>query len=325
MKANRFFEKILYRWPVKVCCLIIAIALYLFHQASLTEKRSFVIPLTAIEDGAVQHVGDFASTVTVVVRANTEQISSVHSNQLQAYVNLSNISKSGEYNLPVKVKVADEIKVFDPFEIKVKPENIKIKVETKDLKFIPLEASIVGEPEHGYEITEITIDPPFVEVTGPASVIENTRKIYLDRIDVTGLTQKEVFEADYKSINKLLSIKEKGPFNVTLMIEAKQMERKIENIEVTLLGLNDKFYLKDDPMPVWVNLEGSMPVLEDYIPGRRFVTVDLSKITEAGEYDLPLLYNIPNYFTLLESSDEIIHVNLLEHTPDDTAEEEAQE
>ena len=313
MKANRFFEKILYNWPVKVCCLIVAIALYLFHQASLTEKRSFVIPLTVVEEGAVQHTGDFTSTVTVVVRANTEQISSVHSNQLTAYVNLNNVAKNGEYNLPVKVKVDDELMGFDPFEIKVKPEYIKIKAETKDLKFIPLEASIVGEPEHGYEITQISIEPPFVEVTGPETIIENTQKIYLDRIDVTGLSQKEIFEADYKSVNKLLTIKEKGPFKVTLMIEPKQMERTIEDVEVTVLGLNERFYLKDDVIPVWVTLEGSMPVLEDYIPAKRFVTIDLSKITEPGEYDIPLNYNIPNYFELLEKSDETIHITVLEY------------
>ena len=321
MKANRFFEKILYNWPVKVCCLIIAIALYLFHQASLTEKRSFVIPLTVIEDGAVQHTGDFTSNVTVVVRANTEQISSVHSNQLIAYVNLNNISKNGEYNLPVKVDVADEIMAFDPFEIKVKPEYIKIRAETKDLKFIPLEASIVGEPEHGYEITDITIEPAFVEVTGPESVIENTQKIYLDRIDVTGLSQKGIFEADYKSINKLLSIKEKGPFEVIVMIEPKQMERTIEEIPVTVLSLNEKFYLENDIQPVSVTLEGSMPVLEDFIPARRFVTVDLSKILEPGEYDIPVIYNIPGYFELIEASDETVHINVLEHKVEEEIEE----
>lgn len=322
MKANQFFEKILYNWPVKVCCLIIAIALYLFHQASLTEKRSFVIPLNVIEEGAVQHVGDFTSTVTVVIRANTEQISSVHSNQINAYVNLNNISKNGEYSFPVKIKVADEIMAFDPFEIRVKPENIKIKVETKDLKFIPLEASIVGEPEHGYEITEVEIDPAFVEVTGPASVIENTQKIYLDRIDVTGLTRNETYEVEYKSINRLLSIKEKGPFKVSLSIDPKDMERIIEDIPVTLLSLDEKFYLKDDIISVWVKVQGTMPLLENYIPGRRFVTLDLSSVSQAGEYDLPLVYNIPDYFTLIETSDQTVHITVLEHSNE---EEEAGE
>ena len=317
MKANRFFEKILYNWPVKVCCLIIAIALYLFHQASLTEKRSFVIPLNVVEEGAVQHTGDFTSTVTVVVRANTEQISSVHSNQLNAYVNLNNITKNGEYNLPVKVKVDDELMSFDPFEIKVKPEYIKIRAESKDIKFIPLEASVVGEPEHGYEVTEVTIEPAYVEVTGPESIIENTSKIYLDKVDVTGLTQKQTFETQYKSVNKLISIKETGPFQVTLMIEPRSMIRTINDIEVTVLSLDEKFYLQDDILPVWVTLEGSMPVLEDYVPVRRFVTADFSKIKEPGEYDIPLTYNIPSYFYLEETSDDFIHVTVLENLPEE--------
>ena len=317
MKANRFFEKILYNWPVKVCCLIIAIAIYLFHQASLTEKRSFVIPLTVVEEGAVQHTGDFTSTVTVVVRANTEDISAVHSNQINAYVNLNNITKNGEYNLPVKVQVADEILAFDPFEIKIKPEYIKIKAETKDLKFIPLEASIVGEPEHGYEVTDITIEPAYVEVTGPESIIENTAKIYLDKIDVTGLTQNETFETEYKAVNKLLTIKEEGPFQVTLMIEPKIIERTIDEIEVSVLSLKDSLYLKDEIMPVWVRLEGTMPILEDYIPGRRFVTADFSQITEPGEYDITLVYNIPSFFNLLETGEETVHVTVIEHQPDE--------
>ena len=322
MKANRFFEKILYNWAVKGCCLIIAIAIYLFHQASLTEKRSFVIPLTVVEEGAVQHTGDFASTVTIVIRANTEAISAVHSNQLNAYINLNNITKNGEYNLPVKVKVADEIMAYDPFEIKVKPEYVKIKAETKDLKFIPLEASLVGEPAHGYEVTDISIEPAFVEVTGPESIIENTQKIYLDKIDVTGLTQKKTFESEYKSVNKLLTIKEEGPFHVTLMVEPKQMVRTINDIEVTILSLKDSLYIKDDIVPVWVTVEGTMPVLEDYVPGRRFVTADFSQITEPGEYDVSLVYNIPAYFNLIETAEETVHVTILEHTPDEELTEE---
>lgn len=311
MKANQFFEKILDKWPVKVCCLIIAICLYLFHQASLTDKRSFVIPLTLIEQGSVIHTGDYASTVTVVIRANMEEISSVHSNQLQAYVNLNGIAKSGEYNLPVKVKVSDEILAFDPFEIKVKPEYIKIKVENKDLKYIPLEASIVGEPAHGYEITDIQINPAFVEISGPQSIIENTQKLYLEKIDVTGLAKKEDFSVSYKTLNKLLTISQTGPIDVSVMIEPQEMERTIENINVAIIGLNKNFYLKDDVMPVSVKLEGTVPVLENYTPGRRFVSLDLSKISEPGEYDLQLTFNIPSYFDFIEASEDTVHVSVL--------------
>ena len=312
MKANQLFNKILDKWPVKVCCLILAICVYLFHQASLTEKRSFVIPLQIVEEGAVMHTGDYVSNVTVTIRANTEQISSVHTNELQAYINLNNIAKNGEYSVPVMVNVSDEIKAFDPFEIKVKPEYVKIKVESKDLKYITLEPSIVGEPAHGYEITSVKVNPAQLEVTGPESIIENTQRIYTDKIDVTDLTQKETFNVNYKTINKLLSVAEEGPFEVTVTVEPGRMERTIDDIEVTILSLNEKFYLKDDVEPVSVTLEGTIPVLENYEPTRRFVSLDLHSVTEPGEYDLPLVYNVPSYLNLVEAEQQNVHIEVLE-------------
>lgn len=321
MKANQLFNKILDKWPVKVLCLIAAISMYLFHQASLTEKRSFVIPLQVIEDGAVIHTGDYTSTVTVSIRANTEQISSVHSNELKAYVNLNNIAKSGEYNLPVKINVSDEILAFDPFEIKVKPEYIKIKVEPKDLKFVPIEPSIVGEPAHGYEIKSISVTPRELEVTGPLSIVENTGKIYTEKVDVEGLTKKQTFEVGYKTLNKLLSVEEDGIIEVVVNIEPANMERVIENIEVNILGLSEKFFLENDIPGVTVTLEGTVPVLEDYVPGKRFVSLDLRNITEPGEYDLQLNYAVPTYLNLKEVSEDFVHIVVLPHQEEDTESE----
>ena len=311
MKANRFFEKILDKWPVKVCCLIVAICIYLFHQASLTDKRSFVIPLTLIEEGGVMHTGDYTSNVTVVVRANMEELSALHSNQLHAFVNLNGIAKSGEYNLPVKVNVADEIMAFDPFEIKVKPEYIKIKVENKDFKYIPIEPTIIGEPAHGYEITELHIEPNFVEIDGPQTIVENTQKLFLEKIDVSNLTANQDFSVQYKSLNKLLSVKENGPFKVSVIIEAQEMERKIDNVNVSVVGLSERFYLKDDVLPVSITLEGNVVDLENYSPGRRLVTLELQRILEPGEYDLPLTFNVPSYLYFIDSSEKTVHITVL--------------
>ena len=318
MKANQLFNKILDKWPVKVLCLIVAISLYLFHQASLTEKRSFVIPLQVIEDGSVIHTGDYTSTVTVSIRANTEQISSVHSNELQAYVNLNNIAKSGEYSLPVKINVSDEILAFDPFEIKVKPEYIKIKVEPKDLKYVPVEPSVVGEPAHGYEIKSITVNPRELEVTGPLSIVENTGKIYTEKVDVEGLTKKQSFEVGYKTLNKLLSVADEGKIEIVVSIEPADMERVIQNIEVNITGLNEKFFLENDIPGVTVTLEGTVPVLENYVPGKRFVSLDLQKITEPGEYDVQLTYTVPSYLTLKETSADLVHIVVLPHQEENT-------
>ena len=105
------------------------------------------------------------------------------------------------------------------------------------------------------------------------------------------------------------------------MIEPRQMTRTINDIEVVNVSLNEKLYLKDDILPVWVTLDGTMPVLENYVPGRRFVTADFSKITEPGEYDITLSYNVPSYFTLVDSAEETVHVVVLEHQQEEETEE----
>ena len=310
MKANQFFNKILDKWPVKVGCLIIAIALYLFHQSSLTEKKSFVLPVQVIEEGAVIHTGDSVSNVTVTVKANTEQVSSIHTNQLQAYISLNDISKNGEYTVPVKVNVAEEILSFDPFEIKVKPEYVKIRVENKDLKDVYIEPSIIGEPEHGYEITEIKVNPVTAEIMGPESIVENTKKIYTEKIDVTGLAKKETFRVNFRSINKLITVSDMEPVEVSVKIEPKQMERTFEDFEVFINGLNDSFAIKDGTPVITFVLSGTVPVLENYTPAKRFVTLDLRHITETGEYELPLSYSVPSYLVLMEGAPTTIKVQI---------------
>ena len=310
MKANQFFNKILDKWPVKVCCLILAICMYLFHQAGLTEKRSFVLPLQLVEEGAVMHNGDYTSNVTVTVRANTEQISSIHSNQINAYVSLNGISKAGEYNLPVKVKVADEIMAYDPFEIKVKPEFIKIQVENKDIKFVNIEPMVVGDPEYGYEVKSVTVNPPIAEITGPHTMIENTKTIYTEKVDITDLAKKETFEVNFRSLNKLLTITEKEPVEVTVLIEPMQMEKLFENIEISVTGLNPDLYISEELPGISFVLEGTVPVLDNYTPTKRFVSVDLSKLSESGEYEVELIYSVPSYLTLKDDAPQSIWIKL---------------
>ncbi len=310
MKANQFFNKILDKWPVKVCCLILAICMYLFHQASLTDKRSFVLPLQLVEEGAVMHNGDYTSNVTVTVRANTEQISSIHSNQISAYVSLNGISKGGEYNLPVKVRVADEIMTFDPFEIKVKPEYIKIQVESKDIKYVNIEPMIVGEPEYGFEVTGVSVNPPVAEITGPHTMIENTKTIYTEKIDITALAAKETISANFRPLNKLLTITEKEPVQVTVFIEPMQMEKLFENIQVNIIGLDSSLVIEDELPEISFILEGAVPVLENYTSSKRFVSVDLSKYKEAGEYEVELIYSVPSYFTLKDDAPQSIWIKI---------------
>lgn len=311
MKTSQLVDKIIQNWLAKLICFIIAIFLYIFHQTSLYDKRSFVMPVNVEQNGIVMPVGDYVKTVIVTVRANTEQISSVHPNQIHVSLNLDNVTKNGEYLIPVNVTVADELMAFDPFEIKVKPESIKIKVERKGLKYSKIEPSVVGIPFHGYEVSDVKVDPAYIEITGPESVIEQMDTINTQKMDISGLKNDVSFEVNGVGLNKIVKFDE-GPYKVDITIVPQIMEKVFRNYKIQANNLAENLILNTEMPYVDVTLTGTVPQLETFNLNAYSVQVDLSSIKEKGTYTLPVRYIYPSYFQLKEKPLEMVTVNITE-------------
>ena len=173
MSIRTLFEKILDKWPAKIICLVIAVFLYFFHQASLIDTKTFVVPLTIIEDGMVMR------SVSVVVRAEEDAVKSVSISDLTASINLDTITQAGSYKLPIKITLSDRLMEYDPFEVKIKEDTIKIDVDLKTMKYVPIDPyqNQIGEVADGYEIDSIEISPSTVEIMEPASIVAKTDKV----------------------------------------------------------------------------------------------------------------------------------------------------
>ena len=92
---------------------------------------------------------------------------------IKAYLDLNQINNSGNYRLPVNITLSNKLVEFDPLEISIRPEFLNVKVEKKAAKFVPLEPTLVGEVARGYQISNIELDPSFVEIRGPESVLSS--------------------------------------------------------------------------------------------------------------------------------------------------------
>ena len=310
MKANQLAEKIFKNWPVKLICFVLAILLYVFHRSAMVEKRSFVLPLEVVQDGIVMPVGNYPKTVTVIVRANTEEITSVHASQITAYVNINNISKSGEYTLPVNVSITDELMRYDPFEIKVKPETIKLDVEKKSKKFVQIKPSIVGEPEHGYFVSDITVEPSYITMSGPESLLAEIEELKTDAVDIDKMTSDLVLETECMALNKVIQIDNEGPYEVTVKIEPKLMEKTFDNLRIQAISLPEGFELVSTLPTTGIILQGIMPMLENFNLNAYSVQVDLSSIKDAGTFELPVRYIYPSYFKLVRKNVDKVKVEV---------------
>lgn len=253
-------------------------------------------------------VDDYAKTVTVVIRANTEKITSVHPNQIRASITLNDIIKNGEYLLPVNISVDDELQGYDPFEIKVKPEAVNIKVEKKSIKYLKIEPSIVGEPAHGYQVSDVIVRPAFVEAFGPESLLSEIDSIITKKIDITNIKQNGSFEIETNNINSVIKIDNEGPYSVFVKVDPMYMEKTFANYKIQAVNLSDSFNLVTELPYVNLKLSGTVPQLEKFNLNAYSVQVDFSLISQEGQYELPVKYIYPNYFTLVEKSINTVNV-----------------
>ena len=152
MSKRSLIERLLDKWPAKIICLIISIFLYIFHQTSVIDKRNIAVPLKIVENGLVMHVGKVPSSISVVVRGNNSDIKSVVPSDFEATVTLDDITEKGDYIVPVKISLSEKLMEFDPFEVKLKKQQVEISVDLKEIKYVELVPSVVGEVAHGYTI-----------------------------------------------------------------------------------------------------------------------------------------------------------------------------
>ena len=311
MNTKRLTDKILDKWPAKVICLIIAIFLYFFHQASTIDSKTFVVPLEIIENGMVMHVGSSKTAVSVNVRAEEEAIKSILQSDITASVDLDMITEKGTYTLPVKITLADSLLAYDPFEVKLKDDTVKIDVDRKAIKYVPIVPSVVGEVAHGYEIDTISMSPSTIEISGPESVVNATEQIYTTRLNVSNAEINFSTETSYQQFNKLITVIDEGPFKAEVSIKPKSLERIFDSVEIEVLNLSDSLEFKEALPAVTMKLSGSMPVLENYILSKHAVQLNMREVTEAGTYELPLRYVIPANLQLVEKSDENLTVTVI--------------
>ena len=79
-------------------------------------------------------------------------------------------------NLPVGVHV-----------LSLSPGTVTPKLEETVVRKVPLQVIILGVPAPGYSISHIAVQPPFIELTGARSVIEEINVVKTEPVNVTGV------------------------------------------------------------------------------------------------------------------------------------------
>ena len=310
MNRKQLIDNLLKNWPAKIICFAIAIFLYLFYQASLIDKKSFVVPLEIQESGLVVHVGNVPSSVVINIKANENEIKAIFASDFKATLNLNNIVSSGTYDIPIEVSISEKLMSIDPLEVKLKEEKLSIDVEKLITRFIKVEPSVVGEVDSNYEIKEIKMEPSTIEVRGPESIVNAIDTIKTDKVNVSNAKTNFSVEADYLPLSRFVKISEKKPNKATVVVVPRVIEQEYVNVPVKILNLNEELELAKPVTGFNITYKGDMASLSQYKVEKNPIRIDLTDITEPGTYNVPVTVIVPYNFELVQKTGDTIQITL---------------
>ncbi len=192
-------------------------------------------------------------------------------------------------------------------------ENNKVEVYVELWKVRPdisIQASCSGTPEKGYQVSSVSTVPNTISIAGTDEALQelaengNTITIPASQIDVSG--QKEDFEQtidieEYLPKNTMLTRDVSSSVIVSVaiipynskeyVIPATSIDRKKQPEDMTAVITDDS---------VTVRIKGSEEALEKLEESDIKLSIDTSKYTTEGEYDVPVEVTLPEGYELVE-------------------------
>ncbi len=183
-------------WPLKLVSLALALVLWLLlvPAEKVSSEKSLVIPLeTRNVPAGLEIVERPVPTVDVTIRAPKRVLSEITPSSLVARIDLDRATvPQQEYPLNAAMIVLPP----GAQAVKISPSKVTIRLERTVEATLDVHATLRGKPAPGYRITRIEIDPDQVAVQGPESRVKASDAATTAPVDVSGLAESTVFDAD---------------------------------------------------------------------------------------------------------------------------------
>ena len=312
MKIHEFYKVFRRNWPIKLICFVLAVFIYFFYRTATIDGKTLVVSLDVSSQGVTLPAQTLPSHVKVSLKGRPEDLARITEKNISALVNLDHYTEAGSYRVPVEILLAPEIMGIEPLEVTVDKSFLEIAIAQKDRRQIPVEAEIQGTPASGYEITDISIVPSTIEVSGAKSILDAMVEVSTDAISVdekrTSFSQKVPIyhESDLVSYND-------ESVTVTVTIQPITASRRFVDQTVYLYGVNPLLEAYCEPERITFTVTGNQNQLETFVPELHTVRINcsaltLSDLTKASTYELPVEVVLPKGIRLVSQSDRTAKV-----------------
>jgi YbbR domain-containing protein len=154
--------------------------------------------------------------INVRLRSRLSVLRSLSSQNLEATVDLSGVTRGGEIAVPIR---ASSISLPPDVEVVgVDPSRVALRLEPRRQKIVPVHEYLVGELPNNYNLGPVTVAPKTVLISGPLSLIRDVSEVATDRIILSGRTETFSRTVGLVPENPLISVIEPATVSITAVV-----------------------------------------------------------------------------------------------------------
>ena len=197
-----------------------------------------------------------------------------------------------------------------PVNVKIEPNTAKVSVtvvRTEWMETFPVNPSISGNVAAGYSVAGVEVDPSFVNVRGPADVLQSISVLTTDTIPVDG-AESDVQRSVQLRLPPGASVDGGSEVVVHVRVEAAEGQRNFQ-VAVQLTGLKQGLNASLLTDNLNVTIAGALPALNALAGDAVTATIDASDLTP-GTYQVTPKVNLPTNMRLIGVSPPEIQVTV---------------
>lgn len=186
-------NKLIRNWGLKLGSFLFAVILWLIVtniNDPIGTYRVSNVPVQILnanlitDNNQVYEVLDGTDTIgTVTISAKRSIIDSLNASDVVAIADMNDLTSINTINIQLSTN-----RYNDRLEsITGSIDSVRLNIENKRTKTLPLRTNTTGEVREGYMIGEVTTEQNLVEISGPESVVSEVSKAVVT-VDVSGFT-----------------------------------------------------------------------------------------------------------------------------------------
>ncbi len=264
-------------------CLALAVFTNLYYFLVInTSERLYISPLTIDLDENFVFGESVPNTVEVQVRGVSSQLDKVTSLNFRTSLNLKNVQDEGVVEAEVILEKLGFLAQNDMFEISVQPSVLRVSMERKNSKPVPVVPLFVDSVPRGYTLQGYRTVPSRVDLTGSRTEIESISEVYTEQISLASILENSRQRVRLLNPSSFSNISQDN-VDIYFSVLATDIVKTYQDIPVIPVGLSEQFTYAEPLSTVSVVVQSSEEILEAYTP---FLFAEMQDIRAPDSYEI---------------------------------------